>query len=421
MKSAVWAAAARSAVDIRKSANGFRSRAVVEPIDAVTVESTGVRLVNFSSNDYLGLSHHPAVISAMTAAASHTGAGAGASALITGYTPHHQAAERALADWKRTESAVLLGSGFVANLAAVQTILAAAGSKPVRFLVDKLCHASLIDAVVGTGNYRVFPHNHLPKLKRLLEESPPGQLQVVVTESIFSMDGDPADLSGIAALKQSHDFLLLLDEAHATGIFGPTGSGLAEAVGVMADLSVVTLSKALGCVGGAICGSQDWCDAVVNFGRPYIYSTNLPAPVAAAAAVAIEIARTDTDRRKRLHDNISYVRTGLAEPPQSGGIKIPEGDTCDLRDRSDLRYLPNFGIDSPILPILLGDESTALTAAAFLRDRGLLVLPVRPPTVPRGTSRLRITLSSEHTRPQLDQLLAALQAQLVPGRPLPSD
>ena len=201
----------------------FRQRQLITPLDATHVEVDGRQYVNFASNNYLGLTHHPRVLDAARRAAQDYGAGSGAVPLITGYGPAHQSTERRIAAWKGTENAVLLPSGYQANVAAVQA-LAAVGERAgggTRFLLDKLAHASLIDAIRSTeAPCRIFPHNHLAKLERLLSEADLRQLQVVVTESIFSMDGDAADLRGLAALKDRHPFVLLLDEAHASGVYG---------------------------------------------------------------------------------------------------------------------------------------------------------------------------------------------------------
>ncbi len=364
----------------------LRARRAIRHVDATHVErDDGRRLVNFASNDYLGLSHHPDVITAVRSAAGTEGVGSGASALISGYTRHHAEAERRLALWKQTEAAVLLGSGYVANLAAVQAIASLAGmGRGVRFLLDKLVHASIVDAVRGTGlPYRVFPHNGLDKLRRLLIETPAGEPQVVITESIFSMDGDAADLRGLARLKAERPFFLLLDEAHGSGVYGERGAGLAAELGVgpAVDATIVTLSKALGCYGGAVCGSRDFCDLVVNRGRAYVYSTSLPACIAAGAIAALDVLEREPQRQARLRALSSRVRGAIG----AAGEK-----------------------SSPIVPILLGTERAALDAAASLQDEGIWVLAVRPPTVPRGGSRLRVTLSSEHTDEDVDHLIDAV-------------
>ncbi|MGA2442232.1 MAG: aminotransferase class I/II-fold pyridoxal phosphate-dependent enzyme, partial [Tepidisphaeraceae bacterium] len=260
----------------------LRRRRVVGPIDAVHVEIDGRVCVNFCSNNYLGLTHHPRVVAGLRIGAERFGAGAGAAGLISGFSPQHAATEAAIALWKSTEAAVLLPSGYQANLAAVQTLaaLGRSGGGGVRFLIDKLAHASLLDAVRGSdAPWRVFPHNNMGKLRRLLEQADEKQIQVVVTESIFSMDGDEADLAGLDQLKRARPFVLLLDEAHASGVYGRAGAGLAAERGLaeMAEVSVVTFSKAAGCVGGAICGRGNFCRAVLNFGRAYVYSTSIPA------------------------------------------------------------------------------------------------------------------------------------------------
>src|SRR5688572_2738670 len=265
----------------REAAHLRRARNALRVIDPAHVEMDGRAYVNFASNNYLGLTHHPRVLDAMRQALDHFGAGAGASGLVSGYSEAHANAEAALAGWKGTQAAVLLPSGYQAAHAVVQTFAGVGelqgGGGGVRFLIDKLAHASLIDAVTGSGQpYRVFPHNGLSKLERLLNEAPAEQAQVVITESIFSMDGDAADLGGFVELKKRHRFALVLDEAHGSGVYGPAGAGLAMEAGVSAhvDVSIATLSKALGVIGGAVCGSRAFCEAVVNWGRAYIYSTN---------------------------------------------------------------------------------------------------------------------------------------------------
>jgi 8-amino-7-oxononanoate synthase len=351
------------------------------------VEISGARYVNFSSNNYLGLTHHPRLLQAIDTSA---GVGSAAASLISGYTDLHAATEAALAKWKGTESAVLLPSGYQANLAAVQTLAAIGESYPagVRFLVDKLVHASLIDAVRATESpLRVFPHNGLSKLSRLLEESDPQQLQVVLSESIFSMDGDAADLSGLAKLKESHNFVLLLDEAHGSGVYGKNGAGYAAELQLqqIVDVSIVTLSKAIGCVGGAVCSSNIFRDALINFGRAYIYSTSIPPMIATCITAAIDVMRDEPRRQNRVRELARYVRAELSS------LNIPAGD-------------------SPIIPIVIGEEEAALRAAEKLREENLLVVAVRPPTVAAGASRLRVTLSCDHSDDEIEKLLSCVRS-----------
>jgi 8-amino-7-oxononanoate synthase len=349
-------------------------------------------ILDFSSNDYLGLRRHPKVIEAMTTAAQRWGAGSGASPLISGYTPAHASAERAIARWKGTESAVLLPSGYQANHAAVQALVGAcdAANQPIRFLFDKLIHASLIDAIAGSGkSFRTFAHNDLTRLARLLEEADEGELQIVVTESIFSMDGDAADLSGIVELKRRRPFVLMVDEAHGSGVYGPDGSGLAAELGVADDIDVfiVTLSKAAGCAGGAVCGSRAVAEGLANFGRAYIYSTAIAPAVAAGCEAAIEVMRDEPQRQQRVRELSLRVRAEL----EAAGWEIRPGD-------------------SPIIPIIIGAEEAALALAERLREKGIWVSAVRPPTVPRGSSRLRITLSAEHSHEAVGRLVEELRA-----------
>lgn len=364
---------------------------MVRRLDPTHIELDGRRLVQFSSNDYLGLCFNQELIAAAHQAMCDHGLGSGAAGLLGGYSPIHARAESAIARWKRTDAAVLLPSGYQANFAAVQTFASigrAAGESGVRFLVDKLAHASLIDAVQGSGMpMRIFPHNHLDKLKRLLADAPAKQMQVVVTESIFSMDGDAADLKGLAELKQQYPFLLLLDEAHAGGVYGPGGSGYAAELGLsgLADVIVVTLSKALGCIGGAVCGSAAFCQGVVNWGRAFIYSTSVPPMVAAAAEKAIEIISRESKWQLQLRHRSRQLREALAE-----------------------RW-PVMGLaDCPIVPLVLDLEQRALVIAKALQDKGLWVSAVRPPTVPRGTSRLRMTVCACHTEKQIQELVKNL-------------
>src|SRR6267142_1676928 len=295
----------------RSAKHQLRKKIPVIPIAAVHVDIDGKKYVNFASNDYLGLTHHPSIIRAAQEALSKYGAGSGASALVSGYTEAHRSAEKSIARWKGVEAAVLLPSGYQAAHAIIQTLNL---DGIVRFLLDKLCHASLVDAVRGTGSeFRIFPHNHLEKLERLLADAPPEQIQVVISESIFSMDGDAADLEGIARLKQKHPFVLVLDEAHGSGVYGRDGSGYAAEKGFtdLVDVSLVTLSKSAGVVGGAVCGSKLFCDGLVNWGRAYIYSTAIPPAAASAIEAAISVMRAEPRRQQRVRELALRVRNEL--------------------------------------------------------------------------------------------------------------
>jgi 8-amino-7-oxononanoate synthase len=377
----------------RRNRQQLRSRRVLRPLDATHVEFAGRRLVNFAANDYLGLSHHPLLRGTPASLA----AGSGAAGLISGYTDVHARAEAVIAAWKRTASAVLLPSGYQANFAAIQTLAALSESgptPPVQFLLDKLCHASLIDAVRATGRpMRVFPHNRLPKLARLLEEADPNQLQVVITESIFSMDGDCAAVEALAELKRRIGFVLVIDEAHGSGVYGESGAGLLEEKGLhaLADISICTFSKAAGGIGAAVCGSKQFCEALLNFGRAYIYSTAVPPWMAQHARAAIQIMRDEPHRRLRVRALAVQVRERL----RAEGVTIPDGD-------------------SPIIPLILGSEAIATQAAERLLEAGILAVAIRPPTVAPMASRLRITLSSEHEDGEIAHLLDCLKQAIHP-------
>lgn len=380
----------KSALEERSARSLLRQRRVIDPQGGVMVELDGRRYVNFSSNDYLGLRTHPKVIEAVAEAVRRLGAGSGGSGLVTGHTPAHASAERALAAWKGTQAAILLPSGYQANHAVVQTLAGSAEATGgrIRFLLDKLVHASLIDAVRASGlPLRVFPHNGIDKLQQLLARAEADELQVVVTESIFSMDGDAADLRALVELKRRRPFALVVDEAHGSGVYGPNGAGYAAECGVAGevDVFVVTLSKALGSIGGAVCASADFCDALVNFGRAYIYSTSVPPFVPAAVEAALDVLRSEPQRQARVRSLSQRVRAALG----AKGFSVIDGS-------------------SPIIPIILGSTEEAISEAERLLGLGMLVLPIRPPTVPRGSSRLRITLSCEHSDEQVDALAGAL-------------
>lgn len=392
MSAGEWEQAVRAVLAELSETHLYRQRRLITPLDATHVVWQSRQYINFASNNYLGLTHHPKVLHAAEKSFHQEGGGTGASPLTCGYGPTHAAAEQHIARWKGTESCVLLPSGYQANHAAVQTLASGAqeSGKRIRFLLDKLCHASLIDAVRATGlPFRIFPHNNLEKLKRLLEIGETGDVQVVVSESIFSMDGDAADLVGLSRLKSQRPFVLLLDEAHATGVYGPSGSGLAAELDLrdLADVVVITLSKSIGCAGGAVCGSGTFCEALVNFARAYLYSTNMPAAIAAAADAAVSVMEDEPARQTRVRELAAYVRKEL----KNTGFNIPAGD-------------------SPIVPIIIGPEVAALEAAEKLMAEGLLVLAIRPPTVPRGTCRLRVALCSEHRDVEIEQLIRSIHA-----------
>ena len=349
------------------------------------VERDGRSLLNFASNDYLGLASDPRVIESACSAASVHGWGSGASPLVSGWREPHEALARALAEFERVEAVALFPSGFAANLG---TIAALVGPEDAVYL-DRLDHACLVDgARLSRARLRVYPHNDANRLEAILARDR-GRFRrsLIATDGVFSMDGDLAPLADLADLAGRFGAMLLVDEAHGTGVFGPEGRGAAEACGVAdrVDVKVGTLSKALGSVGGFVAGSRRLIEWLANHARPMIYSTAPPPSAAAAAARALEILRLEPWRRARLAELSGSLRAAL---PGLG--------------------LPDVGPGGPIVPVLLGEPGLALERAAKLLERGCLVPAIRPPTVPEGTARLRISLTAAHDPADLDRLIAAL-------------
>jgi 8-amino-7-oxononanoate synthase len=342
-------------------------------------------LLDFASNDYLGLARHPTLIEASRRATTDYGTGAGASRLVTGTSPAVLELERCLASWKEKEAALVFGSGYAA---ALGTIPALAG-KGDTIVLDKLAHASLIDAARLSGAIvRVFPHNRMDSLAKLLEKISGGAGRIlIVTESLFSMDGDAAPLADLVALKDRHGAWLLVDEAHATGLYGATGAGLLAEAGLSEQVEIVmgTLSKALGGVGGYIAGSRVLIDWLVNRARSFIYSTALPPGAIAASRAALELARGAEGGalRARLRENIALFRDQL--PPRWASR-----------------------VTGAIQPLVCGESEVALQLAATLREQGFLIPAIRYPTVPRHAARLRVTLSAAHTEKDIHGLTHVL-------------
>jgi 8-amino-7-oxononanoate synthase len=359
------------------------------------VRIVGQELVNFSSNDYLGLANDARLREAAKAAIDEFGVGAGASRLISGTQSPHVRLESALASWKGTQGALSFSSGYAA---AIGTIPALVGKQDV-VLLDKLSHASLIDGARLSGAIlRVFPHNHLGKLESHLnwaQREHPGKRILIVTESVFSMDGDRAPLAQLIDLKKRFSALLLLDEAHAIGVIGTNGRGLAAELGVAdeVDVQMGTLSKALGVSGGYICGSRSLIEWLVNRARSFIFSTAPPPAVAAAALAAVDFLNSSEGEecRKTLWQRIQTLRTSLPRRPWDGPL------------------LTNaFTSGSAIHPWMVGDEQDAIDLARSLQTEGFLVPAIRYPTVAKGAARLRITVTAAHAEPQIDALAAAL-------------
>lgn len=345
------------------------------------------KLLNFAANDYLGLARHPALIEAARAATAGRGTGAGASRLVTGTDEAVLALETELAAWKETEAALVFSSGFAAALGTIPALV----GKGDTVILDKLSHASLIDAARLSGaTVRTFGHNDVARLEAALRKvTAEGGRTLVVTESIFSMDGDAAPLAELVALKEKHGAWLFVDEAHATGLYGETGPGRIAEAGLSGRVEIVmgTLSKALGSVGGYVAGSRALIDWLTNRARSFVYSTALPPGVVAASHAAVKLARGQEGAalRGKLRGNIARFQAGL---PQ--------------------RWKAQAGSTSAIQPLICGEASAALAMAAALRERGYLIPAIRYPTVARGSARLRVTLSAGHGEEEIEGLNRAL-------------
>ncbi|MGC3996599.1 MAG: 8-amino-7-oxononanoate synthase [Anaeromyxobacter sp.] len=365
-------------------------RRTLEPLDAgqgPTLSVGGRRLVNLSSNDYLGLACHPAVIAAACEAARAEGAGSGASRLVSGDLPSHGALERRLAAWKGQEAALLFGSGYHAN-AGVPPALVGRGDA---IFSDVLNHASIIDGcLLSRAELVRYRHRDVDELAALLRGTK-ARRKLVITDAIFSMDGDAAPLRELAELCARHEAVLYVDEAHAAGVLGPTGAGLAEALGVsgQVDVHMGTLGKALGASGAYVAGARALTELLTSRARTFVFTTALPPAASGAALAALELVQREPQRRARVMALTRRLQAGLARL----GFDVA-------------------AVEAPILPVVLGSEARALAAAAALRERGFHVKAIRPPTVPRGTSRLRITLRADHQEAQVDAFLGALEEVL---------
>ena len=368
----------------------------VDSPQSPSIKIEGRTLLNFSSNDYLGLANEPALKEAAIKAVERYGAGAGGSRLICGALAPHQELDETLAVFKGTEAALSFSTGYAAAIGVICALL----GKDDFLILDKLVHACIVDAARLCGaKLRVFDHNDLNDLEAKLKwaadrvQSPKTKVQsreprtLVVTESVFSMDGDHAPLRELVGLKEKYGAWLMVDEAHATGLYGRNRRGLAEELGASSRIEVQmgTLGKALGASGGYICGSRVLIDYLINRARTFIFSTaSVPAAAAAATAgVRFVESSAGEERRRKLWQLVSALSS-----------------TLNPRHSTD---------KSAIIPILIGEEGKAVEAASALRDQGIFIPPIRYPTVARGQARLRLTLSAAHTQADLDQLLAAFK------------
>lgn len=367
----------------RRAAHLFRQRPLLEGPQGPEVRVDGQSLLAFCSNDYLGLANHPEVIAALRAGAEKWGVGGGASHLVIGHsTPHHEL-EEALAEFTGRPRALLFSTGYMANLAAV-TALVGQGDT---VLEDRINHASLLDAGLLSGaRFSRYLHNDAASLASRLEKATGNTL--VVSDGVFSMDGDLADLPDLCAVAKASNAWVMVDDAHGFGPLGATGGGIVEHFGLGLDdvqVLVGTLGKAFGTAGAFVAGSEELIETLIQFARPYIYTTSQPPAVACATLKSLELLQSEGWRRDHLNTLIARFRQGAAEI----GLTLMDSPT-------------------PIQPILVGDSARAMQLSAMLKARGLQVGAIRPPTVPAGSARLRVTFSAAHTQAQLERLLQAL-------------
>ena len=352
----------------------------------------GRDLVNFASNDYLGLADDPRLASAAAEAANRHGWGSGASPLITGWTTAHLELVEALARFEGAEAVALFPTGFAANLGTIPSLVGPGDA----IYGDRLNHASLVQGARLSGaSFRVYPHGEADRLGALLGRDRGRFRRVLLaTDGVFSMDGDLAPLPELVALAERFDAMLLVDEAHGTGVFGPEGGGACSSRGVAdrVPIRIGTLSKALGSIGGFVAGSHRLVDHLINRAPTLIYSTAMPAAAAGAAGEALRILIAEPERRDRLHQHSRRFRERFGR----AGTPVPPGSV------------------GPIVPVLVGTAERALAASEALRDAGFHVPAIRPPTVPRGTARFRISLSASHTEAQVDALADAIERLRVP-------
>jgi len=376
----------QSALQQRQTAGLYRQRQIVQGPQSVQLKVDGESVLSFCSNDYLGLANDPRLIKAWQAAAEKFGVGAGASHLVTGHHQAHHDLELALASFMSTERALLFSTGYMANMAIAVSLL---GRHDVIF-EDKLNHASLIDSARLTrAKINRYPHNDTSKLLNELSQWG-NEKKLIMTDGVFSMDGDQADLKTLTAIASEASAYLLIDDAHGIGVLGEQGRGSFSEAGLKIasnNLVMATLGKALGVFGAFVAGSEAMIETLIQHARSYIYTTALPPAVAATVQTSLSIVQAEDWRRQKLNELISQFKKGAAQL----GLDLMPSTT-------------------PIQPILFGSAAAASAASQQLRDQGLLVTAIRPPTVPEGSARLRITFSAAHETEHVDRLLSALES-----------
>ena len=374
----------KSLLDGFKAQGLYRRRLVVEKTSGMAAFSDGRPVVNFCSNDYLGLSAHPKVVQAFLHGAEIYGVGSGASHLVTGHSPAHHALEEELAEFCGRQRALLFSTGYMANLGVIASFL----GRGDWVLADRLNHASLVDGVLlSNAQMKRYHHADVAELKTLLNRCPP-KGKMIITDGVFSMDGDLAPLPELVKLAEKAKAWLMVDDAHGFGVVGATGRGVVEHFGLgvaQVPLLVGTLGKAFGTFGAFVAGDYDVIEYLIHRCRPYIYTTALPPAIAEATRASLRLVIEETWRRDKLRTLIERFRSGATQ--------------------LGLQLLPST---TPIQPIMIGDNYRVTQASQRLQELGFLVAAIRPPTVPEGTARLRVTLSAIHEEQDVDRLLEGL-------------
>ncbi len=380
----MWHDVLRARLDERRAQQLYRQRVVVDGPQGAELEVAGRRYLAFCSNDYLGLANHPALAAAMRQGLERYGTGGGASHLVSGHSAAHHALEEALAAFTGRPRALLFSTGYMANLGTIAALVGRGDS----VLEDRLNHASLLDGGLLSGaRFQRYHHADVDDLRRKLARAEDG-LQLVVTDGVFSMDGDLAPLPALAEACRAQGAALMVDDAHGFGVLGATGRGCVEHFGLgLEEVPILmgTLGKAIGSFGAFVAGSETLIESLIQFARPYIYTTAMPPAVAEATRAALALVDAEPWRRDQLRALIRRFRAGAEQL----GLPLMDSETA-------------------VQPLLVGDAGRALALAEALKARGIWITAIRPPTVPAGSSRLRITLSAAHSEAQVDRLLMAL-------------
>lgn len=377
-----------SELDALKNQQLFRSRQTIEGPQGAQVQIDGAMYDNFSSNDYLGLANYPSVIKAFQQAAERYGVGSGSAHLICGHSVEHQALEEELAVFTGRERALVFSTGYMANLGAISALT----KKGDEVFQDKLNHASLIDGGrISGAQVKRFPHGDMNRLQQLLEKSL-SEKKLIVSDGVFSMDGDEAKLNGLADLAKKSNAMLMIDDAHGIGVLGEKGGGLLEKCGLsqqQVPVLMATLGKGLGTSGAFIAGSDELIEILIQRARTYIFTTAMPPAIMAATRQSLKLCQEESWRREKLQSLVARFRLGAKQ--------------------LGLNLMPS---NTPIQPVILGSNEAVMSASHYLKENGILVGAIRHPTVRKSSERLRITFSANHTESQVDKLLLGLEASI---------